>query len=139
MAVAKHFCSSLVNTTGGKGVDVILDMVGGDYIERNLKCLALEGRLSQIAFLKASRVECDWRFILMKRLTVSGSTLRASPPERKAMLARALREKVWPLLDERKVRVVVHATFDLAHVAQARALMESSQHIGKIMLRVRDT
>jgi len=120
-----------------RGVDVILDMVGGDYIERNLKCLALEGRLVQIAFLQGSRVECDWRFIMLKRLTVTGSTLRASPSERKAALARELRDKAWPLLETGKVRVVIHATFDLADVAQAHALMESSKHIGKIMLRVR--
>jgi len=121
-----------------RGVDVILDMVGGDYIERNLKCLALEGRLVQIAFLQGSRVECDWRFIMLKRLTVTGSTLRASPSERKAALARELRDKAWPLLETGKVRVVIHATFDLADVAQAHALMESSKHIGKIMLRVRE-
>jgi putative PIG3 family NAD(P)H quinone oxidoreductase len=120
-----------------RGVDVILDMVGGDYIERNLKCLALEGRLVQIAFLQGSRVECDWRFIMLKRLTVTGSTLRASPSERKAALARELRDKAWPLLEAGKVRVVIHATFDLADVAQAHALMESSKHIGKILLRVR--
>ena len=119
-----------------RGVDVILDMVGGDYIERNLKCLAVEGRLVQIAFLQGSRVECDWRFIMLKRLTVTGSTLRASPSERKAALARELRDKAWPLLEAGKVRVVVHATFDLAEVAQAHTLMESSKHIGKIMLRV---
>ena len=118
------------------GIDVILDMVGGDYIERNLKCLALEGRLAQIAFLQGSRVECDWRFIMLKRLTVSGSTLRASPPQRKAMLARALRENVWPLFEQGKLRQVIHATFDLAQAPQAHALMESSKHIGKIMLRV---
>jgi putative PIG3 family NAD(P)H quinone oxidoreductase len=117
------------------GIDVILDMVGGDYIERNLKCLAPEGRLAQIAFLQGSRVECDWRFIMLKRLTVTGSTLRASPPQRKAMLARALRENVWPLFEQGKVRQVIHATFDLAQAPQAHALMESSKHIGKIMLR----
>jgi putative PIG3 family NAD(P)H quinone oxidoreductase len=118
------------------GIDVILDMVGGDYIERNLKCLAPEGRLAQIAFLQGSRVECDWRFIMLKRLTVTGSTLRASPPQRKAMLARALRENVWPLFEQGKLRQVIHATFDLAQAPQAHALMESSKHIGKIMLRV---
>jgi putative PIG3 family NAD(P)H quinone oxidoreductase len=117
------------------GIDVILDMVGGDYIERNLKCLAPEGRLAQIAFLQGSRVECDWRFIMLKRLTVTGSTLRASPPQRKAMLARALRENVWPLFEQGKLRQVIHATFDLAQAPQAHALMESSKHIGKIMLR----
>lgn len=120
-----------------RGVDVILDMVGGDYVERNLKCLAPEGRLAQIAFLKGSKVECDWRFIMLKRLTVTGSTLRASPPERKASLARELRQHVWPLLEEGKVRSVIHATFDLADAPKAHALMESSRHIGKIMLSVR--
>lgn len=131
------FAEEVKRITAKRGVDVILDMVGGDYVERNLKCLALEGRLAQIAFLKGSRVECDWRFIMLKRLTVSGSTLRASPPQRKAMLARALREKVWPLLEQGKIRQVIHATFPLAQAADAHALMESSRHIGKIMLRVR--
>jgi NADPH2:quinone reductase len=118
-----------------RGVDVILDMVGGDYVERNLKCLAPEGRLAQIAFLKGSKVECDWRFIMLKRLTVTGSTLRASPPERKAALARELRQHVWPLLEQGKVKSVIHATFDLADAPKAHALMESSRHIGKIILR----
>ena len=133
----QDFAEEVKRITSKRGVDVILDMVGGHYIERNLKCLAVEGRLAQIAFLQGSRVECDWRFIMLKRLTVSGSTLRASPPERKALLARALREKVWPLFEAGKVRQVIHATFDLADAAQAHALMESSKHIGKIMLRVR--
>ena len=132
----QDFAAEVKRITDKRGVDVILDMVGGDYVERNLKCLALEGRLAQIAFLAGSRVECDWRFILLKRLTVTGSTLRASPSERKAVLARELREKVWPLLEQGKVRSVIHATFDLADAAKAHALMESSKHIGKIMLRV---
>ncbi|MDQ2917878.1 MAG: NAD(P)H-quinone oxidoreductase [Pseudomonadota bacterium] len=132
----QDFAAEVKRITNKRGVDVILDMVGGDYVERNLKCLALEGRLAQIAFLKGSRVECDWRFILLKRLTVTGSTLRASPPERKAMLARELRERVWPLLEQGKVKSVIHATFDLADATKAHALMESSKHIGKIMLRV---
>ena len=133
----QDFAEELRRITEKRGVDLILDMVGGDYIERNLKCLAVEGRLCQIAFLAGSRVECDWRFIMLKRLTVTGSTLRASPPERKAMLARELREKVWPLMERGEVRSVIHATFDLADAARAHALMESSRHIGKIMLRVR--
>jgi putative PIG3 family NAD(P)H quinone oxidoreductase len=134
----KHedFAEEVKRITNKRGVDVILDMVGGDYIERNLKCLALEGRLAQIAFLKGSRVECDWRFIMLKRLTVTGSTLRASPPQRKAALAQSLREKVWPLLEQGRIRQVIHATFDLADAPQAHALMESSRHIGKIVLRV---
>ena len=130
------FAEEVKRITNKRGVDVILDMVGGDYIERNLKCLALEGRLAQIAFLKGSRVECDWRFIMLKRLTVTGSTLRASPPQRKAALAQALREKVWPLLEQGRIRQVIHATFDLADAPKAHALMESSAHIGKIVLRV---
>jgi NADPH:quinone reductase len=132
----QDFAAEVKRITDKRGIDVILDMVGGDYVERNLKCLALEGRLAQIAFLAGSRVECDWRFILLKRLTVTGSTLRASPAQRKAALARELREKVWPLLDDGKVRSVIHATFDLADAAKAHALMESSKHMGKIMLRV---
>ena len=131
------FVAEVATLTNKRGVEVILDMVGGDYIERNLKCLALEGRLAQIAFLAGSRVECDWRFIMLKRLTVTGSTLRASPAARKAQLARELRESVWPLLEQRKLQSVIHATFDLAEAAQAHALMESSRHIGKIMLAVR--
>jgi putative PIG3 family NAD(P)H quinone oxidoreductase len=131
------FVDEVKRITNKRGVDVVLDMVGGDYIERNLRCLAVEGRLSQIAFLHGSRVECDWRSIMLKRLTVSGSTLRASPSERKSTLARALRVHVWPLLEQGRVKSVIHATFDLADAPQALALMESSQHIGKIMLRVR--
>jgi NADPH:quinone reductase-like Zn-dependent oxidoreductase len=133
----QDFQEAIKTITAKRGVDVILDMVGGDYVEKNLKCLALEGRLAQIAFLKGSRVECDWRFIMLKRLTVTGSTLRASPVERKAQLARELRDHVWPLLERGEVKTIIHATFDLADAPQAHALMESSKHIGKIMLRVR--
>ncbi|MBU6483710.1 MAG: NAD(P)H-quinone oxidoreductase [Betaproteobacteria bacterium] len=133
----QDFQEEVKRITDKRGVDVILDMVGGDYIEKNLKCLALEGRLSQIAFLKGSRVECDWRFIMLKRLTVSGSTLRASPSERKTRLAGELRDKVWPLLERGEVKTIIHASFDLADAAKGHALMESSKHIGKIMLRVK--
>ncbi|MDE2359966.1 MAG: NAD(P)H-quinone oxidoreductase [Betaproteobacteria bacterium] len=133
----QDFQEEIKRITDKRGVDVILDMVGGDYIEKNLKCLALEGRLSQIAFLKGSRVECDWRFIMLKRLTVSGSTLRASPSERKTRLAGELRDKVWPLLERGEVKTIIHASFDLADAAKGHALMESSKHIGKIMLRVK--
>ena len=112
-------------------------MVGGDYVERNLKCLALEGRLAQIAFLKKSRVELDLRQVMMKRLTVTGSTLRASPKARKVALARALRERVWPLFAEKRLKVVLNHEFALADAAQAHALMESGTLIGKIVLAVR--
>ena len=133
----QDFAEEVKRITNKRGVDVILDMVGGDYVERNLKCLALEGRLVQIAFLKGSRVECDLRFMMLKRLTLTGSTLRASPARRKAEIAAALREKVWPLLESGQVQQVIYETFDLADAAKAHELMESSRHIGKIMLRVR--
>jgi len=133
----QDFAEEVKRITNKRGVDVILDMVGGDYVERNLKCLALEGRLAQIAFLKGSRVECDLRFMMLKRLTLTGSTLRASPAARKAAIARELRDKVWPLFAQGKVKPVIHATFALDEAPQAHALMESSKHIGKIMLRVR--
>jgi len=131
------FEAEIARITHKRGVDVILDMVGGDYVQKNLKSLALEGRLVQIAFLKGHRIECDWRQIMMKRLTVTGSTLRASPFERKAALARELKREVWPLLDRGEIKTIIHATFPLAEAAKAHALMESSQHIGKIMLAVR--
>ena len=131
------FAEEVKRITDKRGVDVILDMVGGDYVERNLKCLAADGRLSQIAFLKGSRIDCDLRFMMLKRLTITGSTLRASPATRKAELARELNANVWPLLEAGTVKQVIHATFDLADAARAHALMESSRHIGKIMLRVR--
>jgi len=124
--------------TGKKGVNVVLDMVGGDYVARNIRSLAPDGRLSQIAFLKDSTVELDMRAIMMKRLVVTGSTLRASPAARKVALARDLREKVWPLFAQGKLRVVIAETFPLAQVAKAHALMESGTLIGKIALAVRE-
>lgn len=130
------FVAEVRQVTAERGVDVILDMVGGEYIERNLKCLALEGRLVLIAFLRGGRVECDWRPIMMKRLTVTGSTLRASPHARKAELARALEKSVWPLLARGAISTVIHRAFPLAEAATAHALMESSLHIGKIVLDV---
>lgn len=134
----QDFQQEVKRITGGRGVDVILDMVGGDYIERNLKCLALEGRLVQIAFLKGSRVECDWRFVMLKRLTITGTTLRASPARRKNEIARELGARVWPLFEQGRVKTFIHARFDLADAPRAHELMESSAHLGKIMLRVRD-
>jgi NADPH:quinone reductase len=134
----QDFVDEVARITGKRGVDVILDMVGGDYAAKNLKCLALEGRLVQIAFLHGSRIECDWRHIMLKRLTVTGSTLRASPQARKADIARSLREKVWPLLERGEIKTVIHRVFPFAQAAAAHALMESSAHIGKIMLEVAD-
>ncbi len=131
------FVAEVARITQKRGVDVILDMVGGDYIEKDLKCLALEGRMVMIGFLHGGRVEVDWRHIMMRRLTVTGSTLRASPTERKAAIANSLRAKVWPLIEAGVVKPVIYRTFPLAEAAAAHALMESSQHIGKIMLEVR--
>jgi putative PIG3 family NAD(P)H quinone oxidoreductase len=122
--------------TGGKGVELVLDMVGGDYLQRNVSALAVEGRLVQIAFLKPSKVEFDFMPMMLKRLTLTGSTLRARPVADKAVIASALNEKVWPLLDAGKVKPVIYKTFPLDQASAAHALMESSEHIGKIMLQV---
>jgi putative PIG3 family NAD(P)H quinone oxidoreductase len=132
----EDFVEVIKQATDGNGVDVILDMVGGDYIARNLKSLAIEGRLVQIAFLKGSKVELDTSAIMRKRLTFTGSTLRPRSREEKAGIANALQSKVWPLLEQGLCRPVIHATFPLADVAEAHRLMESSKHIGKIMLEV---
>lgn len=120
--------------TGGTGVDLILDMVGGDYVARNLALLAPEGRLVQIAFPNGSRVEVDLRVIMMRRLTVTGSTLRPRTVAQKAEIAARLRAEVWPLLEAGRIRTVVDAVFPLAQAAEAHRLMESSAHMGKILL-----
>ncbi len=122
--------------TGGEGVNVILDMVGGSYTQRNLGALALEGRLVQIAFLEGSTFEFNAMPIMLKRLTFTGSTLRARSKLEKAGIATALQKHVWPLLSQGKCLPVVHATFPLEQAATAHKLMESSLHIGKIMLEV---
>ncbi len=134
----QDFVAEVAALTRKRGVDVVLDMVGGDYIPRNLRCLALEGRLLMIAFLQGGRAEIDFRQVMMRRLTITGSTLRASPFERKAELANKLLTKVWPLYANGKLRTVTHSTFPLADAAAAHTLMESSAHIGKILLEVRD-
>jgi NADPH:quinone reductase len=128
--------AEIATITAKKGVDVILDMVGGSYIEKNLRSLALEGRYCFIAFLEGGKVEVDFRPLMMKRQTITGSTLRARPDAAKARIAAELEEKVWPLLAAGKVRPVIHQTFALADVIEAHQLMESSAHIGKIMLKV---
>jgi putative PIG3 family NAD(P)H quinone oxidoreductase len=130
------FSAEVWKLTNKKGVNVILDMVGGDYVDRNLRSLATEGRLSQIAFLQGSKVEVELRHVMMKRLTVTGSTLRASPTSRKVALASALKANVWPLFAEGKLRVVIAQEYPLAQAAAAHALMESGTLIGKIVLKV---
>ena len=130
----EDFVAVLKDLTRGKGVDVILDMVGGDYLARNLRCLAVEGRLVNIAFLKGAKVELNFMPVMLKRLTLTGSTLRPQPVAAKARIAQALRQRVWPLLDEGRVAPVIHVTFPLDAAADAHRLMESSAHIGKIVL-----
>ena len=119
---------------GGKGVNVILDMVGGDYAARNIQALARDGRLVSIAFLKGSKVTLDLMPVMLKRLTLTGSTLRPQSVERKGEIARALQERVWPLISSGDIKPVIHATFPLAQAADAHHLMESGRHIGKIVL-----
>ena len=134
----QDFVAETMRLTGNRGVDVVLDMVGGPYIEKNLRILALEGRLVQIAFLQPSRVEVDWLPLMVKRLTFTGSTLRPRPPAEKARLAQQLRTHLWPLLERGEALPRIYRTFPLEQAAEAHALMESSEHIGKIMLAVRD-
>ncbi|MEY2660295.1 MAG: Phthiocerol synthesis polyketide synthase type PpsC, partial [Pseudomonadota bacterium] len=122
--------------TGQQGVNLILDMVGGPYIQRNLKILALEGRLVQIAFLQPSKVEVDWVSLMAKRLTYTGSTLRPRSAADKAAIAQALQQQVWPLLASGQVKPYIYKVFDLSQAAQSHALMETSAHIGKIMMKV---
>ena len=132
----QDFVLEVARITNKRGVDLILDMVGGDYIPKNLKCLAVDGRLVFIGFMQGGRAEIDWRHLMVKRLTVTGSTLRASPDKRKAEIAQSLRAKVWPLFARREIKPVIHRVFPLASAAAAHTLMESSAHIGKIMLAV---
>lgn len=134
----EDFADAVARLTEGRGVDMILDMVGGDYIERNLKSLALEGRLVQIAFLEGSRVTIDAMPIMLKRLTFTGSTLRARSAEQKAAIAAALEAKVWPMLERGEALPIIHRVLPVAEVADAHRLMESSTHIGKIMLNIGD-
>jgi NADPH2:quinone reductase len=130
----EDFVAVVKQATGGKGADLILDMVGGDYIERNYEAAAVEGRIVQIAVQRSPKAEVNFLRIMLKRLTHTGSTLRARPVADKAAIAAALEEHVWPLLGAGKVKPAIYRTFPLAQAAQAHALMETSQHIGKIVL-----
>ncbi|MFY8014413.1 MAG: NAD(P)H-quinone oxidoreductase [Limnohabitans sp.] len=132
----QDYVEEVLKLTDQKGVNAILDMVGGSYMQRNLRALAIEGRLLQIAFLQPSKVEVDWVSLMAKRLTFTGSTLRPRSAADKAQIAYELQEQVWPLLAAGTVAPVIYKVFDLNEAAQAHALMESSQHIGKIMLTV---
>jgi len=121
------------------GVDVILDMVGGDYVARNIKSLAPNGRLVNIAFLHRAKVELNLMTVMLKGLTITGSTLRARPADFKAAIARDLRSTIWPLLEKKTIKPVVYQSFPLEKAAQAHDLMQSSDHIGKIILTVGET
>src|SRR5450830_31728 len=132
----EDFVEVVKTATNGKGVDVILDMVGGDYVPREIACLADDGRLVFIALLGGGKATVPLGQILMRRLTLTGSTLRPRPVAFKAAIAARLREHVWPLLDAGKVKPVIYKTFPLADAAAAHALMESSSHVGKIVLEV---
>ncbi len=132
----EDFVQAVKELTRNRGVDVILDMVGGDYTQRNLSALAVEGRLVFIAFLRGAKVELNLAPVMMKRLTVTGSTLRARPVEHKAPIARSLQHIVWPLLASGVVRPVIDRIFPLSEAAAAHALMESNRHIGKLLLQV---
>lgn len=130
----EDWVAAVKGATANRGADVILDMVGGPYIEKNYQAAAPDGRIVNIAFLQGSRVEVDYMRLMLKRLTHTGSTLRSQPIEAKARIAGQLEEKVWPLLAEGRCRPWIHKSFPLADVAQAHALMESNAHIGKIVL-----
>ena len=132
----KHedFAESIKAETQGRGVDVILDMVGGDYIDKNIRSLADDGRLVNIAYLNGSKAEIDFIRVMMKRLTITGSTLRVRTRAVKAGIARAVEEKCLPLVVSGQVKVLIDSTYPLARAGDAHARMESSQHIGKIVL-----
>jgi len=133
---SQDFLAEVLAATGNKGVNVILDMVGGDYVPKELKCLAEEGRLVFIAFLRGPKTELDINEVMRRRLTLTGSTLRPRPVEFKGAVAASLREHVWPLIEAGKIKPVIFKTFPLAEAAEAHRLMESSQHIGKLVLTV---
>lgn len=130
----QDFVTAVKAATDGRGVDLILDMVGGDYVARNMDAAAVEGRIVQIAWLRGSTITADFTKLMVKRLTWTGSTLRPRTIEQKGAIAKALEEKVWPLFAEGRLTVPVYRTFPLDRAAEAHALMETSTHIGKIVL-----
>jgi NADPH2:quinone reductase len=132
----EDFVAAVQELTGGRGVDVILDMVAGDYLAREINCLADDGRIALIALLGGAKAQLDLGQVLRRRLSISGSTLRPRPVAFKAAIAWHLQEKVWPLLAAGTIRPVIFKTFPLEQAAAAHTLMESSTHIGKIMLQV---
>lgn len=132
---SQDFVAAVADITGGRGVDVILDMVAGGYVAREIDCLAEDGRLVIIAVQGGVKAEFNAGLVLRRRLTITGSTLRPRPVAFKAAIARSLREHVWPLIEAGRIKPVIHQVFDAAQAADAHALMESNRHIGKLMLR----
>jgi len=132
----QDFVEKILELTANRGVDVILDMVGGDYLPRNIKSLAADGRLVQIAVQNGVKAELNLWHVMLKRLTITGSTLRTRDDAFKAAIARKLYDKVWPLLAAGTIKPIIHRIFPLDDAALAHELMESSQHIGKIILQV---
>ena len=135
----EDFVEIVREATQGHGADVILDMVGGDYIERNLRAAALEGRIVQIAFLKGSKVEIDLMRLMMRRLTLTGSTLRAQTPEAKARMAKAIEQRIWPLVAEGRLKPVIDSSFKLEDALGAHRRIDDPEHIGKIVLVVEES
>jgi NADPH2:quinone reductase len=133
---SEDFVEIVKSLTGGKGVNVIIDMVAGDYVNREINCLADDGRLVVIALLGGSKGEVNFGEIMRRRLTITGSTLRPRPVAFKQDIAQKLRQRIWPLLESGKIKPVIFKTFPLEQAAEAHALMESSTHVGKIMLQV---
>jgi NADPH2:quinone reductase len=133
---SEDFVEVVKSLTGGKGVDVVLDMVAGDYVAREIDCLADDGRIALIALLGGAKANVDLGQVLRRRLSISGSTLRPRPVAFKGAIAQQLREQVWPLFAAGKIKPVIYKTFPLAQAAEAHALMESSTHVGKIVLQV---
>ena len=134
----QDFSEAIKRLTQGKGVNVILDMVGGPYFPKNIRLLADEGRLVQIALMQGSKAEVDFRSLLLKRVTLTGSTLRPRSVEEKTKIAQALQKNVWPLLESGAIRPIIHEIFPLKQASEAHRLMESSTHIGKILLKPAD-
>ena len=132
----EDFVEVVKTATNGKGVDVILDIIGGDYVPREINCLADDGRLVFIALAGGNKATVSLGQVMLRRLTITGSTLRARPVAFKAAIADQLRTKVWPLIESGKIKPVVYQTFTLEDAAQAHTLMESSTHIGKIVLKI---
>ena len=132
----EDFVQAIGRLTGGEGVDVVLDIIGGDYLPRNIDCLRIDGRLAQVGLIGGSKAQLDLRLLLQKRLTLTGSTLRPRTIDEKAAIARELEEQVWPLLERGEVAPVVHATFPLRKAAEAHRLLESGEVVGKVVLTV---